>query len=366
MTAVALHVGQLLQPIPGGIGTYVRELLRTVSTSITLTAFAAGPRPAEVSVEYTDLGWPRGALRYETWDRVGRPRLSLDTDVIHGPSLAVPPARLRNGRTAGLVVTVHDIAFVRHPEYFTKRGVRFHQRGLERAHATADIIVTPSAFTRGELGREGFDLDRVIAIPHGISVPARPTGDAITATLTTHHLTKPFVLAVGTVEPRKGLDTAAMAVARARNTNPDLTLVVVGPEGWNEVRGLDHPWVRRLGAVNANDLEALFAAASACVVPSRYEGFGLPALEAMARGCPTIVADSSSLPEVTGDSALRLPPDDIDAWGDALAMILGDSDLQEHLASSGQERARQFSWDAAATAHVAAYERAASRMNRNS
>jgi glycosyltransferase involved in cell wall biosynthesis len=354
-----MHVGQLLQPVPGGIGTYVRELVGSLpAADVELQTFAAGAQPAELAGAYTDLGFPRGALRYESWLRLRRPALPIAVDVVHGPSLAVPPSRIRGRTRAALVVTVHDVAFLRHPEYFTPRGVAFHHRGLDLARNEADIVVTPSSFTREELGREGFDLSRVVAIPHGMHAPSTPAPAAITAALERLGVRTPFVLAVGTVEPRKGLETAAAAVAAVRGTCPDLSLVVAGPTGWNSVGGLDAPHVQRVGAVDSGSLDALFAAAAMCVVPSRYEGFGLPALEAMARGCAVIASSTTSLPEVVGDAGLLVAPDDVDAWTLAITSLLSDAPQLAALQAAGRARAETFTWAGAARSHATAYAQA--------
>lgn len=356
MNRVALHVGQLLQPVPGGIGTYVRALTATLPTAgVDLQTFASGPRPDDLTVPYTDLGFPSGALRYELWLRTRGPRIPVAADVVHGPSLAVPPARTRTG-PAALVVTVHDVAFLRYPQHFTKRGVAFHRRGLEIARRRADIVITPSEFTREELEREGFDPERVVAIPHGMVVPAAPDPVSTQATLNRLHIDGPFILGVGTIEPRKGF--AIVAAAMERFTDTDLTFIIAGPPGWNEVSGLERANVRRLGRVDAATLDALYRSARACVVPSEYEGFGLPALEAMARGCPVLVSDTSSLPEVVGAAGIRVSSGDVAAWGNAIAAMVDDDAARAASGHAGLARAAEFTWEQAGLAHAAAYARA--------
>ena len=131
---VALHCGQFLQPVPGGIGRYAHSLLRVLPTvDVEVVAFAAGARPPGVPrrVSWIDLGAPHGSVRYEMWHRLGRPAVDIAADVIHATSLAVPPVR-----DAALVVTVHDIAFLRVPHVTTRRGVSFHRRALGVARRT--------------------------------------------------------------------------------------------------------------------------------------------------------------------------------------------------------------------------------------
>ena len=154
---VACHAGQLLQPVPGGIGRYVRELLaRLPDAGVEPIAFAAGSRPRNKPgrVPWIENGRPSGSNRYELWHRTRHPVVRLDVDVVHAPSLAVPPVR-----GAPLAVTVHDIAFIRLPRNTTRRGVAFHRRGFELARREASLVLAPSAFTRSELIREGFDPD---------------------------------------------------------------------------------------------------------------------------------------------------------------------------------------------------------------
>jgi hypothetical protein len=153
---VALHVGQLLQPVPGGIGRYVDGLLGTLpDVGVDLVTFAAGPAPAGRSIAlpgYVDLGRPHAPWRYELWHRLRRPAVPVRSDVIHAPSLALPPSH-----DTPLVVTIHDLAFLRHPEVFTRRGVDFHRRGLAIAYREAAVVIAISDFTRGELIRCGFE-----------------------------------------------------------------------------------------------------------------------------------------------------------------------------------------------------------------
>jgi glycosyltransferase involved in cell wall biosynthesis len=356
---VALHTGQLLQPVPGGIGRYARAMIRHLpSAGIELTAFAAGPRPAGVppAVPYIDLGWPRGSLRYELWHRAGRPKLRVTADLVHAPSLAIPPVR---GRP--LVVTVHDIAFVRLPRATTRRGVAFHRRGLELAREHAQLVISPSIFTRDELLLEGFAAEQLRVAPLGCD-PPDPLPEAVVDTLVrATGVRAPFVLAVGTVEPRKDLGVAVDAVIRLRASR-DLTLVIVGPPGWGEVGGLDRPGVRRLGPVRWEILDSLYRRARACCLPSTYEGFGLPAAEALARGCPVVASGGGAMAEIVGDAGLLCPPGDVDAFSDALARIVDDDDLHAELARRGPRRASLFSWSSSAARHAEVYREAAERF----
>lgn len=349
-----LHIGQLLQPVPGGIGRYVVHVAQNLpAAGVEVTNFGAGTPSERVQGligECVDLGWPRGPLRYEFWHRFRRPAIRLPVDVIHAPSLAIPPAR-----PLPLVVTVHDVAFLREPAAFTRRGLDFHRRGLDLAHREAQAIITASRFARDELVSVGFDRDRIYLAPHGVSTRAPETDAMIDTRVQRMGAVGPFVLAVGTIEPRKGLDTLAAAVTRARLTVPDLTLAIVGPDGWLQVAGLDVPGVRKLGTVDEHTLDALYRRAIVCAIPSRYEGFGLPALEAMARGCPVIASNATSLPEVVGTAGVLVPVGAVDAWADALVALATDPERRAAFARLGRERATGFTWRGSAHAHAAAY-----------
>jgi len=359
--SVALHVGQLRQPVPGGIGRYVRGLLEglaepDVAGEVHVVPFAAGPRPIDHDHRldgYVDLGRPTGRVRYELWHRLRRPAVRVPCDLVHAPSLAVPPP----GR-APLVVTVHDVAFLRHPEAFTRHGVAFHRRGLELAHREAAAVVVASGFARDELVRTGFDATRIHIAPHGVTLPAPEAPPTTDARVRRMGLEDPFVLVVGTIEPRKGLDVLTDAFTGARAAIPGLTLAVVGPRGWLPVPGLDVDGIRELGRVDERTLDALYRRAAVCVVPSRYEGFGLPALEAMARGCPVVASAATSLPEVIGDAGLLVDARDVDAWTATLVDLLRDPAARADLAERGRTRARDFTWARSARAHLGAYRAA--------
>jgi len=356
---VALHSGQLLQPVPGGIGRYTHSLLRVLpSAGVDVVAFAAGARPGGVPrrAAWIDLGAPRGSVRYECWHRLGRPVLRLDADVVHAPSLAIPPVR-----DAALVVTVHDIAFLRVPRVTTRRGVSFHRRALGVARRHADLVITPSSFTRIELIREGFSPEEVHVALLGVDPPLSRTDDDIDATVASTGIDVPYVLTVGTVEPRKDLPTIADAVERIRSRRSvDLELVVVGPPGWGHVDRIDRPFVRRLGEQPWPVVDALIRRAGACCIASHYEGFGLPALEALARGAPLAVAEGSALEEVVGDGALLFPPGDVDACTAALEQLLEDEPLRATLAARGRARADELTWKRSVSAHAVAYATAVS------
>ncbi len=379
---VALQAGQLDQPVPGGIGRYVEGLLRHLPE-------------AGVAVER----FAGGRWRYEAWHRFRRPAVRTGGDLVHAPSLAVPPAGRRP-----LVVTVHDLAFRTHPECYPARGRSFHERGLALARAEAAAVIVPSEATAAELRDAGFEAARVHVAHHGIDLApltpleqpgpdfpaasmnpmqhlhphwqpaegsmsiAAPADDAaaggglgpgLGATPVLGLEPRSYVLFVGTVEPRKGVDVLLAAHAALRQKgHPDLRLVIAGPPGWGETPSLDGPGVVAPGRIDEVTLDALYRGAAALAVPSRSEGFGLPALEAMARGCPVVASNAGALPEVVGDAGLLVPAGDAKALAGALDRLLADDALAALLGSGGHRRAATFTWSACVAAHVAAYHAA--------
>jgi glycosyltransferase involved in cell wall biosynthesis len=337
---VAVHTGQLLQPVPGGIGRYITHLLEALpGAGVAPVPFAAGAHDG------VDLGWPHGALRYELWHRLRWPRLRIDADVVHATSLAVPPTGARP-----LVVTVHDIVFLRQPELLTPRGVAFHRRGLDLARRHAAAVVVPTEFGRDDLAREGFDPARVHVAPHGVEVPVPsrlpPPVDG------------PYLLFVSTIEPRKGVNELLDAHQRLRVAHPDLQLVLAGPPGWGEPPDTDRPGVVVTGHLGDDALDAAYRGAAALVVFERYAGFGLPIVEGMARGCPVVTSDAACLPEVGGGAAVVVPTGDVGALADAVDELLRDDARRAALSVAGLERSRAFTWERSAALHAAAYEAA--------
>jgi glycosyltransferase involved in cell wall biosynthesis len=346
----AVHVGQLLQPVPGGIGRYVRQLVGALpAAGVEVEAFAAGPAPEGIA-PYTDLGGPGGPVRYEAWHRFRRPVVRVSADVVHATSLAVPPAGRRP-----LVVTIHDLVFLRQPEHLTPRGIAFHKRGLAIARREAAAVIVPSEFGRADLVAEGFDEDRVHVAPHGVEVVDH--GDPAPA-LEALGVRPPFLLFVGTIEPRKGVGDVLDAHAALRAEHPDLGLVLAGPSGWGEAPQLTRPGVIATGAVGDVELDALYRSAVALANPERYAGFGLPLIEAMARGCPVVTTDTSSLPEVVGDAGDIVAVGDVDALADALGRLVDDQAHRRARSEAARHRSLSFTWTASAERHRRAYEAA--------
>lgn len=279
-------------------------------------------------------------------------------DVLHGPVNIAPLLT-----PCATVVTVHDLAYLRLPDRLPT-GRRRYFATLTRASVwRASRVLAVSESTKWDIVELlGVPPERIAVTPLAADTSFRPvTGEALEVFLAEHGIVRPFVLSVGTLEPRKNLPTLLRAFARIAGEVPH-DLVLAGPEGWmtDEI----HDTRRRLnlgdrlrftGYVEAEVLPAWYSAADLFVYPSLYEGFGLPPLEAMACGTPVITSDVSSLPEVVGDAALTVPPTDETALAAAMHRVLGHPALRADLRSRGLERARRFSWERTAALTLAAY-----------
>lgn len=368
-TSVALHADQLFYRVPGGIGTYVREVvpaLAAADPALAVTLFHARfPRPGLPEPwmkSFPVVGLPTGIrVLYPGWNLAGRPRLPerlAGLDVLHAPSpAAVPPA----GPHQRLVVTVHDLAFRLYPELFPPAWRAVFRSGLRRAVRRADVIIAVSRNTARDLVRIArADASRIAVVPLAATLPAEATDPA--PALGRMRVPRPYVLFVGTLEPRKNLVRLVRAYRRAvARTGAPHALVLAGPLGWRpaglhrEIAAEGPGRVVLTGRVTGTDLDALYRGADAFAYPSLYEGFGLPVLEAMARGIPCLVSGSSSLPEVAGDAALTADPRSVDRLTGGLERLLGDREEARRLGAAGRARAAEFSWERTARATLEAY-----------
>ncbi len=361
--------GKVLTLRAGGIGRYAINLTRA------MLAEAAARRP---DLEFVIFTGPQTCpdVMAEFRGACDECFLGAKSSVIR--SMALVPAALRRlrvdvfhgmdhvgipfvGRTAKTVVTVHDVIVLILPETFTARHRLVVRTALARVRRKADRVIVPSrAVKRDVVTRLGLPEDRVVVTPEGCDPRFRPVGSAevLRAAAAKYGLPPRYVLAVGTLEPRKNLTTLLRAFARLRrdgDVDPGLRLVLAGARGW-----LDEPIFRSVrslglegtvhfpGFIDDDDLPAVYGGAALFVFPSLYEGFGLPLLEAMACGVPVVTSNVSSLPEVAGDAALLVDPRDVDGLAAAVSRALRDAGLRERLRAAGLARARQFSWQTTA------------------
>jgi glycosyltransferase involved in cell wall biosynthesis len=379
---VALNLEQCFQRPPGGIGRYAAELARLLPTTedpvdgarIDVVPFVARHSASEIDAVWSELDLagapavlriPRRAL-YELWNRWGRADPLADSragalhdiDVVHAPSVAVPP----RGR-APLVVTVHDAASLLFPDTYSWRGRRFHELGFAAAAARADAIVAPTAAAADEVAEHTtIARDRIRPIHHGVD-HVLATEAQVEAVRLVFDLEAPFVLWVGTLEPRKDVGVLIDAFARAID-DADLPhdLVLAGPRGWlsesdaaaRRAAALGRR-VRFTGPLSADELRALYRGADVFALPSRHEGFGLPALEAMAQGTAVVCSELPVLREVTGGRARFERAGDVDGWAGALVTLLGDAAARTAIGEAGRVHSLGFTWARSCAQHAEVY-----------
>jgi len=369
VTSVAFHVDQLFFGAPGGIGTYIRNLapaMARVDPSLEVKLFHSrfGPdvRPRERWMRDLWVQELDGSIRslYPRWDLLARPPLPASlrsTDVVHATNhAAIPPA----GAGQRLVVTVHDLAFDRFPSLFPREWRLLYRLGLRAAVRRADVIVTPSRNTAEDVvTRTDVDPSKLHVTPLAASLGTSPLEPE--EVLRRLRVPSPYVLFVGTLEPRKNLVRLVRAYRRVAATGVPHALVMAGPLGWQHealMREIALPGPGEIvltGPLPGEDLDALFRGTDVFVYPSLYEGFGLPVLEAMARGTPAIASSTSSLPEVYGDAALGVDPRSITEIAAAVERVLTDAELSARLRTLGRSRAERFTWDETARLTLDAY-----------
>jgi glycosyltransferase involved in cell wall biosynthesis len=368
---VAMIAEQLLQDVPGGIGTYIRAMLRRLPVEgVELEPVVAAHRPAALSQSGLPharrLRLPRSLL-YRRWTSGRGPSVGGQASLVHAPSLAFPP---RDGRP--LVVTVHDALFLENPEWFTSAGVDFHTRMLQRIDE-ADAVIVPSKVTADSLASIERPPSDVRIIPMGTDlVPPEP--DERARMLDAAKVEKPYVLWMGTLEPRKNPEGVVRGFVHAIESGvpgaDELKLYLVGPAGWwsGDVRELISEKglgdrIRRIDTPQAAPVRAaLYAEASVFLFPSLAEGFGLPVLEAMACGTPVVTSNRSSLPEVAGSAAELCDPTDHFSIGHSLQKVLRDAELADDLRRLGARRAKDYTWERTAQLTVALYREVLGRQ----
>lgn len=333
-----------------GVARYSRELGRALERrrDWEVVRFAIGRGPVPVPVDCRHLTVPLRVV-HPTWRLLRFPtaeRITGDVDVVHSLDLVAPPTR------AALVLTIHDLVTSEFPELHPRRAVRAQQRRLaqlQRAHA----IVAVSKSTADALEALGIGDGKVHVVAEGLTALPEPVDPPVPD--------RPFVLTVGTLEPRKGHELLIRAFAEAGLEQ--VGLVFAGPTAGRSRELLDlasrlgiADRLTILGRVDDATLAGLYRDATVLCMPSFAEGFGLPVLEAMAAGLPAIASDLVALREVAGDAAVLVPVGDIGALTRALELTLGDQALRARLRAAGPPRAAGFTWNSAAEATIRAYE----------
>ncbi len=360
-----------------GIGRYTRGLISAAAqmdpeNHYTLLVAGGGLQPS--------LGAPNaGNVAYRSvpasdrtlailWHRLRLP-LFADTlaggaDVFHSPDFTLPPLRKARG-----ILTVHDLTFMHYPECAQPGLVAYLNSAVPRSVRRARLVLADSESTRHDISELlGTPPEKILVVYAGVGPEFQPVtaGETLAQVRARYGLDWPFVLTVGTLEPRKNHLRLIHAFAQLLPTHPDLRLVLAGGRGWlyedvqAEVARLNlRDRVVFPGFVSDADLPALYSLASVFAYPSLYEGFGLPVLEAMACGTPVVCSNASSLPEVAGDAALLVDPADVAALAGALEQALADAPTRQALRTRGLAQASRFTWQAAARTLLDAYQLAA-------
>ncbi len=294
------------------------------------------------------LGFVPFAHAWRTaWSRLGRPpaeRFLGELDVLHFSDWMYPPQR------AGLrATTIHDLVPLRFPELVAPRTLAMHSAKYRNAARTCDLMFANSLVTAGDIAELlRFPRDRVHVAYPGIDPIFQPEGPKV-------NLDGPYILSVATLEPRKNLAALVEAFALVRRRRPELQLALAGLEGWGAGQSFQGDGVRMLGFVPDEELAALYRGASVFAYPSRFEGFGIPVVEALASGTSVVVSSDHSLDEASGDAAVRANAERPEELASALERAYSE---REVLAGRGIEHARQFTWRACGEAVLRGYESA--------
>jgi len=338
---VAVDINPATRPIVTGTETFTRELCRRLpaaSPDVSWRFYASRPGGRGLGVDVTVLPFGRG------WSQLRLP-VALAAD--HPDLLFVPGHVIPFGWLGKSVTAVHDLAFEIYPAAYGYAERAYLRATTAWAVARCKLLIAPSESTKQDLVRHyGVEPDRVRVVPLGIARPGKPAMSA--SVVEKLGLDGTFVLQVGRVEPRKNQSAALAAVEQLDG----VTLVVAGPARDSALasRLAGSQRCRVLGAVDQATLDVLYDRAAAVVVPSLYEGFGLPVLEAMARGKVVVAAKVSSLPEVGGEAALYFPdPKDPAGIARVLGVALGDQALRETLSTAARNRAAGFTWERTAS-----------------
>ncbi len=349
---------QLRRPASGGIGTYIRGLLQGFDDlgdpdrpALTLVASRppsnrGGPDPL------VDLGHPvyayplPGPVLTRAWDW-GLLRSPRGCDVVQATSLST----MIPGRAA-LVTTVHDLLWRRVPDAYPARGRQWHEAALRRALRRSDRFIVPAEVVAADLVEAGASPDAVHIIPMGSDHLPAPDVRAATALLSSMGVDGPFLLSVGTLEPRKNLPRLVEAYERIRATLPEpWPLVLVGPSGWG-ARVKPEAGVVLTGLVTPPELSALYAMARLLAYVPLVEGFGLPPVEAMAFGTPVV---ASPLPSTAG-AAYEVDPLDTDSIAAGILTVATDEEERARLVRLGRDRTGELQWSGIARQHLTVWE----------
>jgi alpha-1,3-rhamnosyl/mannosyltransferase len=378
-----INVGvNLLWLVPGDVGgseEYTTRLLLAAAEAapgdVQITLFAL-PSLADLHPELTSA-FPVVTAPTHGWSRARRIAIEATwlpsrarrhgIDVLHHAGGTIPLLRATPS-----IVTIHDLQPLDLGDTFSSSKQTYLRRRLPVAARRSRVVVTTSAFVRdGVIARFGIPPQRVVLAPPPVVVPPAGSGVPLDELKARYDLDGPWFTYPAITYPHKDHLTLVRAFARLHEKHPDARLVLTGRADRSEQAVADEAdrlgvvgAIRRTGRIDRADLEGLVRHAAALTFPSRYEGFGLPVLEAMAVDCPVIAADATALPEVAGGAALLVPPGDEEAWTAAMVRLLRDSDERERLVAAGRARVADFDPARSGSALLDAYRRGGSKLSR--
>ena len=346
-----------------GVRRYVTELgsaLLALGEPVEMVALGGSPDAVPAGLSHVGEPWhPPTNLG---WTIAGLPRAAsrAGVDLIHAPAYTAPL-----WSAVPTVLTIHDVSYERHPEWYPYRRDRFRRAFYRSSARAAAHVLTDSEFSRREIADAyAIPLDRVTVAAPGVSADFGPGPSSQPLP---SGVSMPFLLHVGDLHERRNVTVAIDALARARGAlHGQVSLVLAGIDRGvgdrldTQAAAVGIPLVR-LGTVNDSTLRSLYRGAAALVYPSRYEGFGLPVLEAMASGTPVIASRAASIPEVLGEAGVLLDPDAPQAWADAIVRVMTDPEQQARMRSAGVARAAEFSWTRTARLTLDVYRQVAER-----
>ena len=363
-----MHIGidlRLHAYAPGGISRYARRLATQLDgqltpDSLTLIPHRREQAPTDIPGTRVYRAWTPPHHRLERW-ALGTELLPLRLDLLHSTDFIPPAWGARH-----FVITVHDLNFLYYPQYLTVDARHYYNDQIAWAVDRADAILADSYATHHDLEKLLHVAPERVTVAHlAADARFRPLPpEKVSTVLARYELQPGYLLFVGTWEPRKNLPGLLEALAQLHGRGEKRVLVIAGRPGWlydevfARVQSLSlEPWVRFIERVPGDDLVALYNGALLLTMPSFYEGFGLPALEAMQCGTPVVVADRASLPEVVGDAGLLINPDDPETLADACWRIASDVALRERLREAGRKQVKAFTWEETARKTLAVYRR---------
>ena len=356
-----------------GVGRYTRELVQHLNSAapddeLLLSYFDFRGDATSIDVPHAEqnvVRWCPGRLAQLAWKTIHWPPYDLMTaaaDVYHFPNFIIPPMRKRTKS----VVTIHDMSYIPYPHFAEERNVSYLRAHMKSTVKRADAIITVSHFSAREICNYlDVSEDRVFTVHHGIADRFMRPSDKITAdVLASYKLDKPYLLTVGTIEPRKNISLLIKVFESLTDFDGDL--VIAGGLGWKYEPIMERikkspraKSIRCLGYTHDDKLPALYAGASAFVLTSHYEGFGFPPVEAMACGTPVVSSVGGSLAEVLGDGAVLVEGVSEELWANQIRTVLSDSSFREALIDRGRDKAASYTWAKAASETMNVYRQVA-------